>query len=288
MTYNKQAQALAATGNEIFDLSIPATAQLYQEVKASAKSKVYSRDTTSWDEIIEGVSAVRTAHKGDGIVVLSGAYPHIIGALVKLVRRGDINVNYIPVEGMSISTATKQPHPIIDDEFVSEKDLRVQMERCIGVAKHFGFSDLEEIRAYVNNAPYDHTKPTITFIVLNETGLHLLYSSGKLDLAQDTAMKKLRLIVQQSEQKPNFVFYSGEDASIDGFKDMLSGKGQARTAPQKFLVDSQQDGIPVEIGAFGHRDCAQHDSSFGQRNLGLFGFPERPMIFGRLGCGLIT
>src|ERR1700722_9113548 len=163
MTYKKEAATLAATGNELFDLSVPDTRDLYDEMRSSVNPKAFVRDTTSWDEITEGINAALAAHKGDGIVILSGAYAHMIGALVNLVRAGTVNIEYIPLGGMTISTRTPEPEGYLKKEdFVSEEKLRVQMCRALGGAKYLGFSDMEGMQYFIRNAPRKPTNPTIT------------------------------------------------------------------------------------------------------------------------------
>ena len=66
-----------------------------------------SRDTTSFGKILEGVKSTATSHPGDGLIVLSGAHGHMIGAIVQLTRSDDFNVRYALMEGCQISTRTK-------------------------------------------------------------------------------------------------------------------------------------------------------------------------------------
>ena len=253
MSYKLEALSLAATGNEVFDLSVPDTEKLYRAIKATAKPKVVSRDTTSWEEITQGIKATCAAHTGDGLAILEGAYAHIIGALVNLVRKGDINVEYVPAQGMSISTRTPDCLAFRNNqEFVSEEYLCEQMERALGVAKHLGFSDMEEMRDFIQNAPRNPANQTVTFIVPNETGLHWLYNSGPLKDSHDAANKKLAQAVRGSKEKPSFIFFSREDANIGGYKHILAGQCEPDTSTKKFLVDMKQEGLPVEISAFGH------------------------------------
>jgi hypothetical protein len=136
-------------GNELYDLTEPVTRALYEEVKGYQSAEVFSRDTTSFDEIFRGVNNAAAKHAGDGLIVLAGAYPHIIGAVVRLTNK--FNVEYQPMEGLQISTRTidtdRKPTQHLEGDFsanLTAEDLRVQIERAIGVTKYLGFEDMEE------------------------------------------------------------------------------------------------------------------------------------------------
>lgn len=89
---------LAGDGNELFDLSVPGMQEMYDTAVTFQKPEVMSRDTTSFVEIERSVQASHAKYKGDAVVVLNGAYRHMIGGITDLQRR--FNIIYIPVSGM--------------------------------------------------------------------------------------------------------------------------------------------------------------------------------------------
>ncbi len=80
------ALAIKAGSNEIYDLSDPVTRKLYEAAVKEAKPGTISRDTTSFKEITSRIAEAETNHPGAGIVILHGAYVHMIGGVDALAK----------------------------------------------------------------------------------------------------------------------------------------------------------------------------------------------------------
>jgi|GEM_PF-7004500 len=131
--------------NELFDLSVKGMQEIYDDVVSKQKPEVISRDTTSFEEIKDSVINAAKKHAGDGIVILSGANRHMVGGIMALQEH--YNIEYVPVKGGAISTETEHYGKNID-----AKDIRVQMERELGVAKHLGCKTLEDLRLAIESS----------------------------------------------------------------------------------------------------------------------------------------
>jgi hypothetical protein len=144
---------IAAKGNELFDLSDEGTKAAYDELrettKPTADPRHINRDTTSWQEIEDAVHSAVRQHKGNGTVIVYGAYQHIIGALVHLAKSAEFNIRYVPVDNWQISTKTTDT--LNHDICISTDKLRDQIVREIGVAKHLGFNDMESMRIHLDS-----------------------------------------------------------------------------------------------------------------------------------------
>lgn len=252
--------SLGYEGNELFDLNVPGMHEMYDGIVGSQKPEAISRDTTSFSEIDRSVRASHAKHGGDAVVVLSGAYRHMIGGISRL--QGDFNIKYVPVGGMQISTET-------DDwgKKVTADQLRVQMERDIGVAKHLGFPTMEGARATIEMQPHDPNKPTLVIVALNETGLHSLATYRD---AGARVYPELEQIIGGMDVKPSFVSYIGEDLFVENIKQIVTADRVDNYPRNAFLQRIYQSGIPVEIGAFGHDD-RENKMGFGLGSLGFGG-----------------
>jgi len=246
--------SLAGEGNELFDLNVQGMREMYDGIVASQKPEAISRDTTSFSEINRSVRASHTKHGGDAVVVLSGAYPNMIGGITRL--QSDFNIKYVPVGGMQISTETEK---------VSADQLRVQIERDIGVTKHLGFQTMEDARASIEIQPHDPNKPTLVIVALNETGLHGLATYRD---AGTRVYPELEQIIGNMDVKPSFVSYIGEDLHVENIEQTVTANRVDDYPRNAFLQRIHQSGIPVEIGAFGHDD-RKNDMGVGLKSFGF-------------------
>ncbi|MFN8694330.1 MAG: hypothetical protein ACK5XX_08005 [Holosporales bacterium] len=228
--------------NELYDLSVPGMRELYDDVVRSSKPEVRLRDATSFSEIVTAVRSSYSKHKGDGVIVLSGAYSHMIGGIKRL--QAGFNIVYVPVKGMQISTET--------DDFknkVTSDDIRVKMKSDIGVVKHLGFNTMEEARQSIENVPYTDKKPTLIVVALNETGLHHLQTYYD---AKDERYPEIPKIISALDKKPAFVCYIGEDLDVGNVRNIIKSEEFSHHYIDIFLQMVHRSGIPIEIGAFGH------------------------------------
>jgi hypothetical protein len=236
--------SLKTENNELYDLSVPKTKQIYDKAVRIQRAAATSRDTTSFVEIETNVRAASVKYKGDGIVILDGAYPHMIGAIRDLQK--DFNIYYIPIKDAQISTETYDQFS--QSKRVTVKNLEVQIRRDIGVTKYLGFDTMEAIRKAIDSEPFSFSKPTLVIIASNETGLHHLKPYYDADT---NAYEGLEKIIGKMRDKPAFIQYIGEDLSAGSLR-----KDVMKLIPEKlprnaFLQKMYKTGIPVEIGAFG-------------------------------------
>lgn len=262
----KKLSTLKVNGNELYDLTVPGMQEMYDNVVRTTSAHAISRDTSSFAEIKESVLSATQKHVGDGIVILSGAYPHMIGAVAVLQK--DFNIEYVPVSGAQISTATKDSRGMANikgSDTLTEKDLKLQIERDIGVTKTLGYDTMESLRAAIELTTHDPKKKTLVVIGLNETGLHGLDEYFENSHRVYAALEKT---IANLDQKPGFVTYIAEDLNVTSLKHEVTSSTQSDYLRNAFLQKLHQSGIPVEIGAFGHRDRVhnQQNSTIGTLN----------------------
>jgi hypothetical protein len=273
--------ALKCKGNELYDLAIPGMKQMYDEIVRSEPSHAISRDTTSFEEIKDSINDAAREHQGDGIVILSGAYRHMIGALADLQKT--FNIEYVPIDGMQISTETSDSMGELLDKSsngkVSQKDLQVQIKRDIGVTKHLGQDTMEALRKTIESKSYDPSKRTLVVVAAHETGLHHLDNYTK---SKDKALAAIERLIPNLSERPGFVSYIGEDLHLENMRRTVSEPKIDAYPRNAFLQKLHQSGIPVEVGAFGHRDRTQGFGSGmglgfggGFDNFGISDFRER-------------
>lgn len=253
-------QKLAALGsplNELFDFSLPEMRFLYDSVVAAQKARVTERDTESFGKVQSHVqnhfppsSAVA---RGEGVVLLSGAYVHMIGAVLGLQK--DYNVHYVPVGDARISNETSEGKY---SGKVGASGIRKQMERAIGVVNYLGFKTMEDLRAAIDAQPVSLQKPTLTILAFHETGYHALpqYSArlGKASLL-------IEEILLSAREKPAGFLYIGEDLFSSHLRnDVISDCPS--DYPRTFLLQKlHQSGISVHVEAFGDDEQTLSKSS---------------------------
>jgi hypothetical protein len=252
MTFSKrdlqQFHPLKGQGNELFDLTASSMQELYDEIGRTALAHVVSRDTTSFEEIGDSVRHAIQKHQGDGIVILSGAYQHTIGAITDLQK--EFNIEYVPVGERQISTQTIYH----GTEETGAERIKMQMGRDFGVTKHLGYENMEAARKAVESKPHDPAKKTLVVVALHETGLHGLDVYGKAAVGRTCS--KLEEIIGNLDNKPSFLSYIQEDGHVENMRKTVTESG-AEYPAFAFLQKIYRTGIPVEIGAFGHKDRAQ-------------------------------
>lgn len=250
---------IAARGNDLFNLADADTLRMYQDASDRCGPCAISRDTSSNQEIEEAVQAAAQIHAGkDGMVILDGAYMHIIGAIVKLAKSGAFNVRYVPVDGWQVSTQTKNG----DGNTIQAVMLGINVNRALGVTKSLGFRNMEAVRAYLDAQEHDPQKPTLTFVAFNQTGMHWLYDrSGGVreDMVnfsfKEAEKRNVQLIMNEvTDHAPGFVVGIGEDWETSQYESMLKGGSNPRTGVDQLLVTLHAAGLPVRIGAFGIQD----------------------------------
>lgn len=248
----QQFHPLKGQGNELFDLAAQGMQELYDESGRTAPEHIDSRDTTSFQEIWDSVRHAVRKHPGDGIVIVSGAYPHIIGAITELQK--DFNIEYVPVGERQISTQTIYH----GTEETGTERIKMQMERDFGVTKHLGYESMEDARTAVESTPHDLAKQTLVVVALHETGLHGLDVYGKASVGRTCA--KLEDIIKTLDQKPSFVSYIQEGGYVEKMRRTVTEPELDEYPAFALLQKIHRTGIPVEIGAFGHEDRAQEPS----------------------------
>ncbi|PIU75685.1 hypothetical protein COS75_02955 [Candidatus Pacearchaeota archaeon CG06_land_8_20_14_3_00_35_12] len=73
--------------NPLYDLSDKRIMSVYQKLQTDTKAEAVSRDTTSWDEIKECVESHMSQYGDGALVIISGAAPHIWGAIPYLEQK---------------------------------------------------------------------------------------------------------------------------------------------------------------------------------------------------------
>jgi hypothetical protein len=195
---------------------------------------------------------------------------HWIGAVLRLTDK--FNVRYRPIDGLQISTQTVDRQHFVgksgrhpEGDFsgnVDADDLRIQMERDIGVTKQLGFEDMESLRQRLDSLPQNPEMCTLTVVVCNGTGLHHLYLQPEFQNAVETAYRNLTMQIDSEKMpKPSFVFCSGESVMVEDRKRALLDPKLRTSLVASLLADMQARGIPVEPGGFGHRDSLENRQS---------------------------
>lgn len=241
-------RTLAINGNELYDFSDAKTQAVYNSLLEKTKASVYPRDTSSFKEIESSVEHATLNNKGDGIILLSGAYPHMIGAIYNLTKK--YNIVYVPI-GIKISTKTKDPDST--SGYVTSSDLDVQMERDIGLVRHLNFDTMERCRSFLDSQKYDPNKQTMVIIAANETGLHAIHATYSTNEYHIQLYTQLTNFVQAATTKP-FIIFVSEDLNVTNAKQSLKSTASNTLPKFEFLRQCHQMGAPVEIRAFGHAE----------------------------------
>lgn len=225
--------------NELFDLRDPEVSSIYRRVSEYQEAELTASDERSFSKIIEGIHSAAANHPGDGLILLSGAYTSIIGATVQLARRKAFNVRYVP---LTLSTfSTKQMSP---------EALRLQMNRAIGLTKHFEFENMELLAQWLNELPQDPEKRTLTVLGLNQTSYYFGYQTPGLGLVAEEVYRSVRSSLVGNRHRPAFAFFSLENVSIPGVNRALLNSAYPRLLFSSFVSDMEAASISVEKGTW--------------------------------------
>ena len=249
--------------NPLFDLLDERVKSVYQRLQTDTKPKAISRDTTSWNEIKEWVEA-QVSQYGDGaLVIISGAAPHIWGAIPYLEQ--GVGARYISATShkLGIDLVANEDLMIkfdkgtkIDKEQKALDAIQVQMKRDLGVARNLGYDTIEAYIADRNNVQ----NPRNVIFGAEETGLHTLYFGDRGEQLYANLLDFFKSANVKS------VLYIGEDLQVENMRrSFREGKLEfmGKLPRDKIFDYAKSQGIPVEFGAFGHRD---------RQSLGDFGF----------------
>ena len=246
--------------NSLFDLTDERLRLAYQELKTTTKPEAYSRDTTSWDEIREFVGA-HTYHTSGTIIIVSGAAPHIWGAIPDLEKM--VGARYISATSHKLGVDLVANEDLMikfDNETPEQKSrkaldkIQVQMRRALGVVKSLGYDTIEDYIADRNNAQ----NPRNVILGAEETGLHGLYL-GKRD---DQLHKVLFSFIKKV--KTTSILYIHEDLNVENMRRTFEKGSSIRDKiPRDEIFDyAKTKSIPIEFGAFGHRDRKDYEIDF--------------------------
>ncbi|MGD9276822.1 MAG: hypothetical protein PVJ67_06650 [Candidatus Pacearchaeota archaeon] len=269
-----QERGFSNSDNPLFNLSDDRVNSVYQRLQTDTKAEAISRDTTSWDEIKECVES-HVSQYGDGaLVIVSGAAPHIWGAIPYLEQR--VGARYISATShkLGIDLVANEDTMIKFDKGTKEDKeqkaldaIQVQMKRDLGVARNLGYDTIE---AYLADREKVQNPRNVIFGA-EETGLHTLYFGER-----DEQLHKV-LLDFVNEAKPKSILYIHEDLNVEGMRrDFENGKPEfmGRLPRDEIFDYAKSQGIPVEFGAFGHRD-RQSFGDFGMgRMIGLRGLSD--------------
>lgn len=258
-----QERGFSNLDNPLYDLSDEKVRVAYQKLQTDTKAEAISRDTTSWGEIKECVED-HVSRYGDGtIVIISGAAPHIFGAIPYLKQR--IGARYVSTSSHKLSVdliMSKSVRLELDKGTDEEKatkalnSIKVQMKRGLGVVKKLGYDTIEAYIADMSNVQ----NPRNLIFSAEETGLHEIYLGERNEQLHKILLDFIK------RTKPTSILYIREDLNVEGIRnDFENGKPSfKRKLPRDEIFDyAKSQGIPVEFGAFGHRDS----QSFGDFSL---------------------
>lgn len=243
-----QERGFSNSDNPLFDLSDERVNSVYQMLQTDTKAEAISRDTTSWDEIKECVEG-HVSRYGDGaLVIISGAAPHIWGAIPYLEQR--VGAKYISATSHKLVidlVANEDTMIKLDKEQKALDSIQFQMKRDLGVARNLGYDIIEDYIADRCNVQ----NPRNVIFGAEETGLHRLYFGER----EEQLYANLLDFFENANVKS--VLYIGEDLHVENSrKSFQDGKPEfMEKLPRDKIFDyAKSQGIPVEFGAFGHRD----------------------------------
>jgi len=253
-----QTRGFSNSDNPLFNLSDERVKSAYQRLQLDTKAEAISRDTTSWDEIKESVESHISKYGDRALVIISGAAPHIWGAIPYLEQR--VGAKYISATshklGIDLVANDKYDEGTKEDKEQKALDaIQVQMKRNLGVARYLGYDTIEEYISDRSNVQ----NPRNVIFGAEETGLHELYFGEK----EEQLYKILLDFVKKAN--PKSILYISEDLNVENIReDFEKGKPSFMgKLPRDEIFDyAKSQGIPVEFGAFGHRD---------RQSLGYFG-----------------
>lgn len=260
--------------NPLFDFSDERVRSVYQRLQTDTKAEAISRDTTSWDEIKECVEG-HVSRYGDGaLVIVSGAAPHIWGAIPYLEQQ--VGARYISATShkLGINLVANEDTMIKFDKGTKEDKeqkaldaIQVQMKRDLSVARNLGYDTIE---AYIADRSKVQNPRNVIFGA-EETGLHTLYFGER----EEQLYANLLDFFKNANVKS--ALYIGEDLHVENSrKSFQEGKPEfmGKLPRDKIFDYAKSQGIPVEFGAFGHRD-RQSFGDFGfDRMIGLRGLSD--------------
>jgi len=249
-----QERGFSNSDNPLFDLSDERVRSVYQMLQTNTGAEAISRDTTSWDEIKECVEG-HVSQYGDGaLVIVSGAAPHIWGAIPYLEQQ--VGARYISATShkLGIKLVANGDTMVKSNEGIKEKgeqealnSIQVQIRRDLGVARNLGYDTIE---AYLADRSNVQTLRNVIFGA-EETGLHHLYSGERNKQLYDVLLDFVK------EAKPKSILYISEDLNVQVIRsDFETRKPEfmERLPRDKIFNYAKNQGIPVEFGAFGRRD----------------------------------
>lgn len=255
----------------LFDLKDPRIMDAYdQAVKRTSPHAVF-RDTSSWEEIEGAVSEHLKKHGPGALVVISGAAPHIYGAIPRLENAEAVRyISATPIKA-SVADFQRDRGSSQISEAAALADIEIQLGRTIGVLKTIGYDDIQSFltdRAKVRGAKN-------IIVGVEEAGFHSVYSRG---LWEDKAAVYDALKEFVERAKPTSVLYLEEaldvaekqaDFAEPGMKRFLKNErwqkkelGFPRRPWDDFLIDAKNKGVPLAFAAFGIRDDNQPDLEF--------------------------
>ncbi len=246
--------------NPLFDLSDERVRSIYQRLQTDTKAEAISRDTTSWDKIERCVESHISQH-GDGtLVIISGAAPHIWGAIPYLEQK--VGARYISATShkLGIDSVANEANMIIFDKGTKEDkekkaldSIQVQMKRALGVARNLGYDTIEAYIADRGNVQ----NPRNVIFGAEETGFHGLYFGERAEQLYRVLLDFVK------ETKPKSILYIREELIVENTRRYFEeGKpSYMEKQPRDEIFDyAKSQLVPVKFGAFGNRVLLRYSS----------------------------
>ena len=251
--------------NPLYDFSDKKIESVYQKLQEDTKPKAISRDTTSWDEIKECVENHISQYGDEALIIIAGAAPHIWGAIPYL--EGKVGARYVSAttHKLSIDLVASEYDSIFDKKTKEKKALdsiQVQIKRDLEVARKLGYDTIED---YITDRSNIKNPRNIIFGA-EETGHHTLYFGERDEQLHTVLLDFIR------KTEPTSLLYIHEDLNIENMK--IDFKNNESSIIRKQPIDkifdyAKSKKMPVEFGAFGHRD--RQSSKFKSYPNGMIG-----------------